>query len=89
MEGQDTSTSWYKALENTKNDFSFEDIEVLKTMGKLLGKTDKEGQIREICLTENLLQNQISKAEYEKNKNVKLYKTLGTVLGMGIGIILM
>lgn len=89
MEGQDASVSWYKALESTKNDFSFEDREVLKTMGKLLGKTDKEGQIREICLTETLLENQIHKAEIEKNKNVKLYKTLGTVLGMGIGIILM
>ena len=87
MENKNASQSWYQALENLKKDFTKEDKEVLKTMGKLLGKTDKVGQISEICLTENLLELQMQKAEIEKNKNVKLYKTLGTVFGLGIGIL--
>ena len=89
MQVQNVSTAWYEAVESMKNDFTIEDKETLKTMGKLLGQTDKIGQIREICLTENLLGNQIQKAEIEKNKNVKLYKTLGTVFGLGIGILFM
>lgn len=87
MKQNNVSIAWYEAIENSKKDFTLEDKECLKTMGKLLGKTDKEGQIREICLTENLLENQIQKAEFEKSKNAKLYKTLGTVFGLGIGIL--
>ena len=40
-------------------------------------------------LLQNLLENQIQKAEQEKSKNVKLYKTLGTVFGLGIAILFM
>lgn len=84
---ENISISWYESVADIKNDFTIEDKEILKTLGKLLGKTDKDGQIREICLTENLLENQIQKAEIERNRNTKLYKTLGTVLGLGIGIL--
>lgn len=83
------SQAWYNAISNTNNCLNLEDKETLKIMGKLLGKTDKQGQISEINLTENLLIKQIEKAELEKNKNVKLYKTLGTVLGIGLVIVLM
>ena len=89
MKEREVTLSWYESIENIRNDFTKEDKETLKTMGKLLGKTDKTGQIREISLTENLLENQIQKAEIDRNKNVKLYKTLGTVLGLGIGILFM
>ena len=89
VEDKNVSLAWYTALENIRNDLNLEDREILKTLGKLLGKTDKIGQIREICLTENLLEGQLKKAELEKNKSVKLYKTLGTVSGLGISIILM
>ena len=65
-----------------------EDKEIIKMLGHQLGKIDKDGQISEIQVTSEFLQTQINKAEEEKNKNVKLYKTLGTVIGCGIGIIL-
>ena len=57
-------------------------------LGKLLGKTDIKGQVNEIALTQGLIEKQIEKADIEKNKNVKLYKTMGVVLGIGICIIL-
>lgn len=89
LENYNVSQSWYISISNTRAYLDFEDKETLKIMGKLLGKTDKQGQISEINLTENLLLKQIEKAELEKNKNSKLYKTLGTVLGIGLVIILM
>lgn len=64
------------------------DKEVIKTMGKLLGKTDIEGQLSEISLGLDLIGKQIKYAEYERNKNSKLYKTMGVILGLGISIIL-
>ena len=80
--------AWTESIEELQNDLNFEDKEVMKMMGKLLGKTDVKGQVNEIVLTESLIQKQIEKAEFERNKNVKLYKTMGIVLGMGICIIL-
>ena len=64
------------------------DKEVIKTMGKLLGKTDIEGQLSEISLGLDLINKQLVDAEYERNKNSKLYKTMGVILGLGISIIL-
>ena len=65
-----------------------EDRQAIKTMGKLLGKTDIDGQISEIDLTEAFIETKISDAIKEKEKNEKLYKTLGMVTGLGIIIIL-
>ena len=59
-----------------------------KYLENSFGKTDIKGQLSNISLTEKLLQSQIDKAEIEKNKNSKLYKTLGVVLGMGVCILL-
>ncbi len=57
-------------------------------MENFCGKTDINGQMNEISLAIELTDKQIQKADNEKNKNSKLYKTMGIVLGMGICIIL-
>ena len=55
----------------------------------MLGKTDIDGQISQIDLTINLLEMQIEKAEMDRQRNAKLYKTLGAITGVGIIIILL
>ncbi len=80
--------SWNEGADKIKKDFTKEDIEIIKMMGKLLGKTDIEGQVNEIELTKSLIEKQIEKAELEKIKNSKLYKTMGVICGIGICIIL-
>ena len=67
---------------------SKEDKKILNGLGKLLGKTNKDGQISEIELTEQFLDMQIEKAEKERIKNEKLYKTLGGIVGCTLVIIL-
>lgn len=73
----------YSLLSITK-----EDKKTLKGLGKLLGKTDKDGQISEIELTEQFLDRQIENAEAERVKNERLYKTLGGIVGCALVIIL-
>lgn len=82
-----------EAWESAIDEYNFlsiskEDKKVLKGLGKLLGKTNKDGQIGEIELTEQFLDMQIEKAEKERIKNEKLYKTLGGVVGCTLVIIL-
>ena len=57
-------------------------------MSKLLGKTNLEGQVSEIKLTQSFLKKQIEYAEQERQKNEKLYKTLGMTIGLAIVILL-
>lgn len=80
--------AWNKAIDESKLNLNKEDISIIKNMGKLLGKTDVEGQVSEIKLTSDFIDLQIEKAEKEREKNEKLYKTLGTVVGLAIVIIL-
>ena len=81
--------AWDLALETDILSIAEEDKNILKNLSKLLGKTDVEGQVSQIEITENFLDEQISKAEIEKSKSEKLYRTLGVIIGMGIVIILM
>lgn len=82
-------TAWEMSIEEYSFlNISKEDKKILRGLGKLLGKTDKDGQISEIELTEQFLDRQIEKAEADRIKNEKLYKTLGGITGCALAIIL-
>lgn len=80
--------AWDLALKIDDLNINDEDRNALKNLSKLLGKTDLQGQLSQIEMTSDYLDEQILKAEREKNKNEKLYRTLGMILGMAIVIIL-
>ena len=84
------SEAWRSAV--AENSFFLnlkkEDIELIKSFGNMLGKTDIEGQVSEINQFLTLLDGQIATCEEEKNKNTKLCKSLGTIVGLGIVIVL-
>ncbi|MDD2627770.1 MAG: stage III sporulation protein AB [Clostridia bacterium] len=52
-----------------------------------LGKGDVESQIGIITNSVNVLSNQLNEATEERMKNQKLYRTLGTAIGLMIAII--
>ena len=81
---------WNEAIreEQTSLNLKKEDINLLKSFSNMIGKTDIEGQMSEINEFEVLLKNQIELANEEYNKNSKMYKSLGTILGLGIVILL-
>ena len=81
--------AWNNAVEDTNTDLTEEDKNILKGLGRLIGKTDIEGQISEIELLKNFIVKQTEKAKIEREKNEKIYKTLGGIAGMAIVIILM
>ena len=88
MENKNAGEAWNEAIEASNVMLEQEDKDILKNLGKLLGKTDIEGQLSEIELTSSFLDSQIKKAEQEREKNGKLYKTLGVITGIGIVIVL-
>lgn len=52
-----------------------------------LGSSDVDGQIGIIQNTVSVLETQVSEAYEDKNKNVKLYRTIGVVAGLMIAIV--
>ena len=83
-----TREVWENCIQEADISINQEDKDILKKLGKLLGQTDVEGQVSEIEVTENFLNMQIDKAEEEKKKNQKMYKTLGVTIGLIFVIIL-
>ena len=84
------NNAWKQALDeeiyylNMKN----EDFDVIETLGNTLGKTDIDGQINGINQFKERLSIQIKQAELDKNKNSKMFKSLGTIVGLVIVILL-
>ena len=81
-------TVWENCIQEADISIKQEDKDILKKLGKLLGQTDVEGQISEIEVIESFLDVHIDKAEEEKKKNQKMYKTLGVTIGLIFVIIL-
>ena len=88
MKIQNATESFNNAIDTNNLSLTVEDKETIKNLSKLLGKTDIEGQMSEINQFLLLLKEQIKNAEEEKNKNAKMYKSLGTIIGLAIVIIL-
>lgn len=82
--------AWEGSIEEGRKFFYLneEDIEVLNILGSTLGKTDIDGQMNEINEIKERIALQIQQAEKEKNRNSKMYKSLGTITGLGIVILL-
>ena len=87
METLNAGQAWEKAVDESMSNFTNEDINIIKGLSKLLGKTDLEGQLMQIELTIKLLDEKIVEATNLQNKNTKLYKTLGATIGLAIMII--
>lgn len=81
--------AWNSAIDMDILNINNEDKDILKNLGKQLGETDLEGQINQIELTADFIDEQIVKAEKDREKNEKLYRTLGMTMGLAIVIILM
>ena len=90
LKTKDFKTAWEDRINENKEllNLNEEDISVINGLGNNLGKTDLEGQISEIQMTMDFIDTQIQDAEMSRKKNEKLYRSLGTIFGLAIIIIL-
>lgn len=90
LQNQKLEDAWNEAISEGHFylNLTSEDIDLVKSLGNVLGKTDIEGQMSEIEQFKILLKKQIKNAEEEKNKNSKMYRSLGTIIGLAIVIVL-
>ena len=88
MKESTAETAWQESVDEANANLNNEDKRAIKTLAKLLGQTDSEGQISQIEITEKFIEEHIQDAISARQKNEKLYTRLGTILGMTIVIIL-
>lgn len=88
MKTSTANIAWEEAVEESQNNLTKEDRYVLKTLSKLLGQTDVDGQTSQIEITQKFLETQLKEAQEQREKNEKLYSKLGTTIGLAIVIIL-
>lgn len=88
MKELSSQEAWDKSLSESNTYLNKDDIENIKGFGKMLGKTDKEGQVNHLELTKTFIDIQIEKAQTEEIKNSKMYKSLGAIVGLAFVIIL-
>ena len=69
-------------------DLNEEDIDILKGLAVSLGQVDLENQVKNIRLIIRSLTNQLELAKNEKDKNFKLCRNMGAIVGGLIIIIL-
>lgn len=70
------------------NELTPYDVQTISNGIISLGKTDVDGQIGVINMTNITLQNQLDDAIESKKKNSKLYKTVGLAMGLMLAIVL-
>ncbi|MBR2858046.1 stage III sporulation protein AB [bacterium] len=80
--------AWENCIDESSLILTDEDKDALKTLGKLLGTTDLDGQIKQLSLVNVFLDEQIKESIEQKNKNEKMYKKLGIIVGLAVVIIL-
>lgn len=88
-QGNDFSKSWGIALKNSKTCLKNEDVDILKSIGDGLGKSNFEGQISMLRLSEEGLRTRLASAVSELKTKGRLFRSLGSVCGLGIAIILL
>lgn len=74
---------WEKVIKQEESNLNSEDKKILIDMGKILGSTDIDGQVSNIKIASDFIDKQIEKAEKEKEKNAKMFRTLGIVSRTG------
>ncbi|MFW5648548.1 MAG: stage III sporulation protein SpoIIIAB [Candidatus Alkaliphilus sp. MAG34] len=89
--GQTFDEIWHDAVirEAKHTCLSREDIDLLLSLGKNLGISDCEDQVKHIRLIQEEFKRHYEHSLIEQNKNTKLFRNLGFLLGMAIVIIVL
>ncbi len=80
---------WEKSISEKKYDFlTDEELELIKDIGRKLGKTDICGQLNNIKYEKNELEKMLKNAEEEYIAKGRLYRSFGVLCGAFIAILL-
>ncbi|WP_258359243.1 hypothetical protein [Moorella sulfitireducens (nom. illeg.)] len=82
--------AWHAGLEELERIGSLQagDLEALRSLGPLLGNSGAGDQVKNLELTRRLLEQQQLAAQEENNRQGKMWRTLGFLLGITLVLLL-
>ncbi len=82
---------WQAALENNSlyRQLTEEQLELLQRLGTVWGKGDKNAQLKQVLLLQELLRQALQTAREQQQKNEKLWRYLGLLGGVTLVIFLL
>lgn len=90
MEEKGAGKAWSEAVNNTREKLCLTeaDSDILLMLGKSIGKSDTEDQIKNIRYVKNLIKDQEKQAGEEYSRFGKLYRSGGVLVGLMLIILL-
>lgn len=81
---------WEKAVGECLGDLELREnqAELFLRLGLIWGKGDKNGQLRQVALMQEMIRQALDQAQKERNKNEKMWKYLGLLGGITLVIFL-
>ncbi|WP_250277677.1 stage III sporulation protein AB [[Clostridium] colinum] len=88
--GEELAFLWEDAIKNGAYETYFvkEDIENICVIGKMIGSLDKNFNIESLNIVIEYINNTVKNIDDEKNKNFKMYQSLGFLSGLMIIVLL-
>ena len=87
-ENTDLENAWKTAVKQSEQAFEEADIELLCTVGSILGKSDLQTQQGQLEMLMQQIDGAVKSAKEQREQKQKLYLTLGTLGGIMAAIIL-
>ncbi len=88
--GSDMKSVWKRAIDKWRDDLALTetDIEIIKDFSEVLGEGNREKEKNNIKITAMRLSMAVHEAISERDRNVKMYRGLGFLVGIFIVIVL-
>ena len=86
-DGSELKTVWRNAVRE-ETELSDDDKEALCGLGNTLGATDKEGQLLSFEQFSELLERHLEEANEEYQKKGRMYRSVGSLGGIAVGIVI-
>lgn len=83
-------TAWEKGISvfEKKGELNREDLDIIRSLGPMLGNSGVKDQVKNLELTRQLLGEQLAAAQEENNRKGKMWHTLGFLLGITLVLVL-
>ena len=91
QDGFSAGDCWRKSLQDSEGELELDkdQLALLKKMGPVWGKGDKNDQLKQVALMQELIRQALQEAREERVKNEKMWRYLGLLGGCTIVILLL
>lgn len=89
METASFPEAWQNAVKEAEMKLGAEDAALLLSMSDILGASDSQGQLNMLDMIEQSFKRSLIEAEKDATVKGKMYRSLGILCGLGLGVVIL